>query len=154
VATSSIGLYSIVATLLWGRLFFGVPLDFAHPLQLAVALPATVLCLGMLGLLLASTFVLARNANAFSNLLEYPVWLATGLLVPLTLLPGWVEPLSWLLAPSWGIEAIRDAALGGGSAWPEIGMCVLLGIVYFLLGALFLRNFERMARQRATLSLA
>jgi ABC-2 type transport system permease protein len=108
----------------------------------------------MLGLLLASTFVLARNANAFSNLLEYPVWLATGLLVPLTLLPGWVEPLSWLLAPSWGIEAIRDAALGGGSAWPEIGMCVLLGIVYFLLGALFLRNFERMARQRATLSLA
>jgi ABC-2 type transport system permease protein len=154
VATSSIGLYSIVATLGWGRLFFGVPLDFAHPFQLAVALPVTVLCLGMLGLVLASTFVLARNANAFSNLLEYPVWLATGLLVPLTLLPAWVEPISWLLAPSWGIRAIRDAALGGGSAWPEIGMCLLLGAVYLVLGSVLLRNFERLARQRATLSLA
>jgi ABC-2 type transport system permease protein len=154
VATSSIGLYSIVATLGWGRLFFGVPLDFVHPLQLAVALPVTVLALGMLGLVLASTFVLARNANAFSNLLEYPVWLATGLLVPLTLLPAWVEPISWLLAPSWGIRAIRDAALGGGSAWPEIGMCLLLGAVYLVLGGVLLRNFERLARQRATLSLA
>lgn len=154
VATSSIGLYSIVATLLWGRLFFGVPLEFAHPLQLAVALPATVLCLGMLGLVLASTFVLARNANAFSNLLEYPVWLATGLLVPLTLLPAWVEPISWVLAPSWGIEAIRHAALGGGSAWPGIGMCALLGVLYLALGAVCLRNFERLARRRATLSLA
>jgi ABC-2 type transport system permease protein len=154
VATSTIGLYSITATLVWGQLFFGVPLEFVHPFQFVVALPVTVLSLGMLGLVLASTFVLARNANAFSNLLEYPVWLATGLLVPLSLLPGWVEPLSWVLAPTWGVEAVRDAALGGGSAWPAIGMCVLLGLVYMALGALLLRNFERAARKRATLSLA
>ena len=154
LATASIGLYSIVFTLLWGRIFFGVPLDLGHPLQLAVALPATVVSLGLLGLVLASTFILYRNANAFSNLLEYPIWLITGLLVPLSLLPGWVEPISWLLAPTWGIRAVRDAALGGGgSAWPEIGMCVLLGAVYLALGSVFLRNFERLARQRATLSL-
>ena len=153
VATSTIGLYSIVATLVWGRVFFGVPLDFVHPLQLAVALPVTVLSLGMLGLVLASTFVLARHATAFSNLLEYPVWLATGLLVPLTLLPAWVEPISWVLAPTWGIEAIRDAAIGGSSAWPEIGMCAALGVVYLALGTILLRNFERLARQRATLAL-
>jgi ABC-type polysaccharide/polyol phosphate export permease len=152
VATSTLGLYSIVATLGWGRVFFGVPLDFAHPLQLAIALPATILSLGMLGLLLASTFVLYRNANAFSNLLEYPVWLVTGLLVPLSLLPGWVGPISWVLSPTWGMRAIRDAAFGG-NAWPEIGLCVALGLVYLALGALALRNFERLARSRATLSL-
>jgi ABC-2 type transport system permease protein len=152
VATSTLGLYSIVATLGWGRLFFGVPLSFEHPFQLVVALTVTVLSLGMMGLLLASTFVLYRNANAFANLLEYPVWLATGLLVPLSLLPGWVEPIAWVLAPSWGIDAIRDAAFGE-NAWPSIAMCALLGIVYLALGALFLRNFERLARSRATLSL-
>jgi ABC-2 type transport system permease protein len=152
VATSTLGLYSILATLVWGRLFFGVPLEFAEPLQLAVALPVTVLCLGLLGLALASAFVLYRNANAFSNLLEYPVWLATGLLVPLSLLPAWVEPIAWVLAPSWGVRAIRDAAFGG-NAWPEIGMCVVLGVAYLALGALLLRNFERLARSRATLSL-
>lgn len=153
LATSTIGLYSIVGTLAWGRLFFGVPLDFVHPFQLAVALPATVISLGLMGLLLASTFVLYRQASAFSNLLEYPVWLVTGLLVPLSLLPGWVTWISWALAPSWGIKAIRAAALGGGDAWSAIGMCVALGAVYLALGAVFMKNFERLARQRATLSL-
>lgn len=153
VATATIGIYSVAATLLWGRVFFGTPLDLAHPLQFAVALPATILSLGMLGLLLASTFVLYRNANAFSNLLEYPVWLATGLLVPLSFLPGWVTPIAWALSPTWGMEAIREAALGGGSAWTEIAMCVGLGILYLALGSVALRNFERLARSRATLSL-
>jgi ABC-2 type transport system permease protein len=154
LATASIGLYSIVGTLVWGRIFFGVPLDFAHPLQLVVALPVTVLSLGLLGLMLASTFVLYRQASAFSNLLEYPVWLITGLLVPLSLLPGWVTPISWLLAPTWGVKAIRDAAIAGNpSAWPAIGMCGLLGAAYLVLGWFFMQNFERLARQRATLSL-
>ena len=153
LATASIGLYSICATLVWGRVFFGVPLQFAHPFQLGVALPATVLSLGMLGLVLASTFVLYRQATAFSNLLEYPVWLVTGLLVPLSLLPGWVSWIAWTLAPSWGIRAIRDAAFGGSSAWPEIGMCFGLGAIYLALGWVCLRNFERRARERATLAL-
>lgn len=152
VATASIGLYSIVSTLFWGRVFFAVPLRFEHPLLFALALPVTVISLGMLGLLMASTFVLYRNANAFSNLLEYPVWLATGLLVPLSLLPGWVEWLSWGLAPTWGMEAVRNAALGG-EVWPSIGMCVGLGAVYFVLGSIFMQNFERRARVHATLSL-
>jgi ABC-type polysaccharide/polyol phosphate export permease len=152
VATSTTGLYSVLATLFWGRIFFGAPLEFAHTFQLAVALPATILSLGMLGLLLASTFVLYRQASAFSNLLEYPVWLATGLLVPLSLLPGWVTPISWMLSPTWGMRAIRDAAFGG-NAWPEIALCMGIGMVYLALGALALRNFERLARSRATLSL-
>ena len=43
-----------------------------------IALPAAIFALGLLGLVLASTFVLLRNANSLSNLLEYPVWLVTG----------------------------------------------------------------------------
>lgn len=153
LATSSIGLYSIAATLLWGRLFFGVPLEFAHPWLFALALPTTVVALALLGLVLASTFVLYRNANAFSNLLEYPVWLVTGLLVPISLLPGWVEPISWLIAPTWGIEAVRAAALGGGGVWEGIAMCAVLGAAYLAIGWVTLENFIRMARKNATLSL-
>jgi ABC-2 type transport system permease protein len=152
MATAAIGLYSIAATLFWGRVLFGVPLDFVHPWLFALALPAAVIGLGLLGLVMASTFVLYRNANAFANLLEYPVWLVTGLLVPLSLLPGWVEPISWVLAPTWGVRAIREAALGG-EALGAIGMCLLLSLVYLVIGSITLRNFERLARRNATLSL-
>jgi ABC-2 type transport system permease protein len=153
IATASIGLYSLTATLFWGWLFFDVPLEVADPLAFLVALPAAVLGLGLLGLVLASTFVLYRNANALSNLLEFPVWLVTGLLVSLSLLPGWVGPLSWVLAPTWGINALRDAAIEG-NAWPEIAMCLLLSAVYLVIGHFALRHFERLARERATLAIA
>jgi ABC-2 type transport system permease protein len=152
MATASVGLYAIVATLVWGRLLFGVPLDFVHPLLFALALPATVLGLGLMGLVMASTFVLYRHATAFSNLLEYPIWLVTGLLVPVSMLPGFVEPLSWLLAPTWGVQAVRESALGGDPL-PAIGMCLLLSAVYLVVGSYTMGNFERLARSRATLSL-
>jgi len=111
-----------------------------------------VIGLGLLGLILASTFIMYRNANALSNLLEYPVWLVTGLLVSLSLLPGWVGPISWALAPTWGVNALREAAISG-NAWPEIGMCLLLSAVYLVIGHFALQHFERLARERATLSL-
>jgi ABC-2 type transport system permease protein len=152
IATATVGLYSLTSTLLWGWLFFDVPLELAHPAWFIVSLPVAVLALGLLGLVLASTFVLYRNANALSNLLEYPVWLVTGLLVSLSLLPGWVGPISWALAPTWGVNALREAAIAG-NPWPEIGMCLALGAVYLVIGHFALQHFERLARERATLSL-
>ena len=153
LANASIGIYSLSATLIWGRLLFEVPLAFEHPGWFLLAVPATVIALGLMGLLLASTFVLYRHANALSNLLEYPVWIVTGLLAPITLLPGWVEPIGWVLAPTWGIKAIRGAALGGIDPLTDIGFTLVLGAVYLVLGALALGHFERLARARATLAL-
>jgi ABC-2 type transport system permease protein len=153
VATSVVGLYSVVATLLWGVVFFGMPLHLVHPFMFASALIMTVVGLGLLGLVLASTFVLYRHANALANLLEYPVWLTTGVLVPLSLLPGWTHVIGSVLAPTWGIRALRAAALGGN---PLVGiaMCALLGCIYLAIGALFLAYFEKLARERGTLALA
>jgi ABC-2 type transport system permease protein len=152
MATATVGLYSLSSTLLWGWLFFDVPLELAHPAWFIVSLPVAVLALGLLGLVLASTFVLYRNANALSNLLEYPVWLVTGLLTGLALLPGWTRPISWALAPTWGVKALRDSALGGDPGF-AVAMSVGLGVVYLLIGHFCLRYFERLAREKATLAL-
>jgi ABC-2 type transport system permease protein len=153
IATATIGLYSLTSTLVWGWLFFDVPFELAHPAWFIIALPAAVLALGLLGLVLASTFVLYRNANALSNLLEYPVWLVTGLLTGLALLPGWTRPISWVLAPTWGVKALREAALGGDPAFP-VAMSLALGIAYLVIGHYCLLYFEKLARERATLAIA
>lgn len=153
LATSSLGIYSFAATLLWGRFVFGVDLTLADPFAFVVAVPITIVALGMLGIVLAATFVYLRNANALCNMLTYPMALAAGLLVPLDILPGWVRPISWALAPSWGAEAIRRAATGG-EPWLMLVPCFGLGVGYALLGAWLLRRMERVARERATLDLA
>ena len=152
VAISGMGIYSVVTTFLWGRLLFGIPIHIAHPVLFGVALAVAVLSIGLLGLMLASVLILYRAANAFSQALEYPVWTITGMLIPLSLLPGWILPLSWVLAPTWGMKAVRHSALGGEVLTPLL-VCFALSVVYAGLSMLLLHHFERLARDRATLSL-
>jgi ABC-2 type transport system permease protein len=152
IATSAIGVYALAGTLLWGRLLFGIPLHLAHGWWFALSLPLAILAIGMLGLLLASTLVVYRAALFLGASFQYPVWLVTGLLIPLSVLPGWVEPFSWALAPTWGISAIRKAALGG-SPWLDIALALALGVVYVLLGVVLVHRVLRSARAKAALAL-
>ncbi len=153
LSTAVTGTYAMLATLLWGRLLYGVPLTFAHPLLFLVAAPGCVLGLGMFGLLLASTFVLMRNANALANTLEYPIWLVSGMLVPLTVLPGWTGPIAAALPTTWGARAVHEAA-SGGPVWPSLGICLAISLGCLACGALMMTYVERRARAAATLALA
>ena len=153
VAIAAIGVYSIVTTIIWGRLLFGVPFHILHPALFVISIPAAVLSIGLLGLVLASALVVYREASSFSQALEYPVWLITGMLIPLSLLPGWIHPVSWALAPTWGMRAVRRAAIGGAVGAPLLA-CAVLTIVYTALAFVLLRHFERLARERATLALS
>jgi ABC-2 type transport system permease protein len=152
LAMSTIGVYSMAATLVWGRLVFGIELHIEHLFVFCVAVVVTIVAVGMCGFLLAVTFVRYRTAWALGNLLEYPVWLICGFLVPLSLFPGWVLPFSWVLAPTWGMRAIREAALGG-PALTDLGMCALLGAIYTAIGVLIVGRLLDAARRRATLAL-
>jgi ABC-2 type transport system permease protein len=152
IAMATIGIYSLFATLLWGWLLFGIDVTVVHPLQFALSVPVTVLSFGALGFLFAVCFVRFRAAWALGNMFEYPIWLVCGFLVPLTFFPGWVRPISWVLAPTWGMNAIRESSLGG-SPLDDLAMCLLLGTAYVALGILVTDRALKAARERAALSL-
>ncbi|MEX2255121.1 MAG: ABC transporter permease [Acidimicrobiia bacterium] len=153
IATSAIGVYSLVSTLLWGRFLFGIPLELEHPVLFVLSLAPTIVSIALLGFLMSSVVVRFRAGWAVGNMFEYPVWLVTGLLIPVALLPAWVEPVSWALAPTWGMRALAESATGGGSPLFAIGMCLALSAAYTVVGALLLERFLESARRRATLSL-
>ncbi|GAB2593551.1 hypothetical protein Aab01nite_36000 [Paractinoplanes abujensis] len=153
IATGLTGIYALLATLAWGRLLYGIKLDFAHPAAFVVAAVVCVVALGMFGLLLAATFVLMRNANALANTLEYPVWLVSGMLVPITVLPSWTGPIAAILPTTWGARALREAT-SGGPVWPSVGICLGISLLCLALGGLALTHVERRARVAATLALA
>jgi ABC-2 type transport system permease protein len=87
--------------------------DDRHPLLFALSIPATVISIGDARLPARGRFVRYRTAWALGNMLEYPSGSICGFLVPLSLFPDWVRPISWVLAPTWGMNAIRESALGG-----------------------------------------
>ena len=125
LAMATIGLYSLVATLLWGRFAFGIPISFDHPLVFVLAAVVTAIAVSLMGFLLAVCSVRYRSVVGPRVGLEFPIWLICGFLVPLSLLPGWVHPIAWVLPPTWGVAAVKGAAFGG-SPWLDIVVCLAL----------------------------
>lgn len=153
IATASLGIYSLGATLAWGVVLFDMPLDIAHPVSFLLAILVTVLSLGILGLLLASAFILYPTAQSLANLFEYPVWMLSGMLVPISSLPEPVQVISRVLAPTWGVKAVNSAATGQGGAIEAAGICLLLTACYVAVTLVLLRRFEWLARSSGSLSL-
>ena len=154
IAISAIGIYSLLVGLLYVRVFFGVPISIHDWLAFLVAVPATIGAIGGLGFLFASALVRFRSAFTLGNLFEWPVWMLCGLLIPVAVLPAWLQPVSWAFAPTWGMRALRHATLGTGSRWVDIARCAVLAVIYLLAGTVFLRLFLDSARARATLALS
>jgi ABC-2 type transport system permease protein len=151
-AMASLGLLSLGSTLLWGRVLFGISVPVAHPLLFVLAVVSSILSIALIGFLLSVAVVRYRTAWAMGNLLEYPGWLLCGFLIPVTLFPTWVGWISYALPPTWGMRAIREAA-DGGEPWVPVLVCLGLGLLYGLVGALISESVLRSARRHATLAL-
>ncbi|GIF75260.1 ABC transporter permease [Asanoa siamensis] len=153
LSMATIGAYSMVATLLWGRFAFGIHISIADPLGFVVAVVVTVFAIGMLGMLIAISSIRYRSAWALGSAIEMPVWLICGFLVAIDDLPAWVRPLSAVLAPTWGVSAMRAAA-AGHSPWADLGRCVLAAAAYGAIATVVSRWMVRSARAHATLALS
>jgi len=152
VAMTTIGVYSMGATLLWGWLLFGIVVPVASPVLFVLSLVVSVLAVAMFGFLLSVSVIRYRTAWALGNMLEYPGWLLCGFLVPVTLFPTWVTWISWALPPTWGMEAARQSS-AGESPWLALALCVVLGLAYASVAPLLSGAVLRSARRHATLAL-
>jgi ABC-2 type transport system permease protein len=86
---------------------------------------------------LAFLFTLSREANAIANGLNYPVWLISGLLFPITILPVPVRLLGLAMPMAWAREALEWAVHGDlasglltRSFWAALGGLCSIGLVY------------------------
>jgi ABC-2 type transport system permease protein len=134
IAISALGIYSLAASLIYTRFLYGVSLGIQDWFAFGVSACAGILAIGMLGFMLGAAFVRFRAAWAVGNLFEFPVWTICRLLIPIAVLPAWVAPVSWIFAPTWGMNAPRI----GSARAPRgaIGMYVLLSVLYGVLAGL------------------
>ena len=143
----------IVGLLAW---LSGVQLQVAHPLAALVAVVALVGASFALGYALAGFFVLTRRANLLANSLQSPIYLLSGMLVPVAALPGPLRFLAGLFPISQGMSALRATLLAGadlGDIGGALVRLVILSTVLVLAGTLLLRRVEHDAKNGATLDL-
>ncbi len=137
-------LFSLVMLAMLGALAAGAGGVRLAPAQwlglLGVAL-FSVLPLGALGLWLG-TLVGARGAPALINVVYLPVAFLSGLFVPLSLLPPFLQALAPLW-PSYHLAELARAQAGVGStgaAWPHVAIPMAHALVFLLLARRRLRR--------------
>ena len=149
-------LLSVVVCYIIISLILGFALEVAQPLLFAVSLLFTIFSFVCFGLIMATLFVLNPDFQRFQNGLEFPVYILAGFLFPITVLPIWTTPISYLLTPYWAAIALHGASSGDRSlneilfAWL---MMFVFSVFYLLISEFLFKKVLFKARSDATLNL-
>ncbi len=147
-------LLSMLACYTVAALLFHEPLAVQQPLLFAVSLLLTVMAFVCFGLVIAPIFLMNPQVQHWQNAMEFPVYMLSGFLFPILLLPGWTTPLSYMLAPYWAARALHGTSSGGaglGQVLLSWGMMLALSLVYLALSRWLVNVMLRKARAEATL---
>lgn len=159
VARFITGTIAVVITLGAGALFFRVPfnpLTVDWPLFLG-ALALGIVCLTFMGVLIGTWTMTLRTEPWFvGDAVAAALYLFSGAIFPLTVLPSFLQPIGFALPLTYWLELLRRAVLGpGAAAFPTLaafsngqlfgilgGITVVFGLVAFL----GYRYFDQVAR--------
>ena len=130
-------------------LLFGVRFDGSLWLTLLVIITAIPAIYG-LGFAFASVVITAREANAFVFLVRGIVMVFCGITYPVSLLPAWMQKVSFWLPQTYIIHAVRSAALstnGIQAILPDLQALLLFGAFWLAAGYILFNRLEHRARQ-------
>jgi ABC-2 type transport system permease protein len=131
---------------------FHVYIAVEHAGALVATLLATVFAATGTALLFTALLGLARTTRTFQHAVNGPFYLLGGVLVPVSYLPAWLQPLAPLTFFYWSAELVRDALRPAAvhALAPRLGAILALGLAGGLIGALVIaRMLDRLRRDGA-----
>ncbi len=161
VARFLIGSFSVGITILFGVLFLNLRIDLAEvnwPLFL-FSLLVGVFMLAMMGLLLAGVLLLlAHHMWGLGEAVAGALYLFTGAIFPLEVLPSFLRPVGYILPVTYWLELVRRSLVGQvAQAFPTlagytnlqlVGILLALTAVMSVLAVVVFRWCEGRARER------
>ncbi len=161
VARFITGSIAVVITITAGVLFLKVPLNFAEInwLLFIGTLLLGVVMLAMLGLLLAGiTLTIARHEGFLGEATAGALYIFSGAVFPLEVLPEWIRPLGFFMPTTYWLELLRRSLVGNvAEAFPTLsafsnlqllGILLALSLLFGFASVLVFRRCDRIARER------
>ncbi len=160
------GTVAVIITLAFGMFFLHVPLDLAQvnwPL-FSVSLALGIAMLSMMGLILASiTLLIAHHFFLIGEAVASALYLLSGAIFPLDVLPVWLRPLGYAMPITYWLELMRRSLSGNvAQAFPTlarfsdlqlIGILLALSIAFGILSRSIFRYCDLRARERGLIDL-
>lgn len=118
-----------------GRLIFGLDMRVFHPGVLVTALAGTVLAAATTAVTVSSLLSLVRNNRTIQTSLGGPLYLLSGVLVPVEHLGDSVRHVTPLIFLYWSGDMVRTAFSPEPAAWAgPLSAVLLLGVAAAVLG--------------------
>jgi ABC-2 type transport system permease protein len=152
---------SVIITILAGVLFLHVSFD---PLQadwvlFFVSLFIGVIMLSLMGLVLAAfSLLVVRHSGFLAEGVSGVLFLFSGAIYPLEILPKWLQPLGFAIPITYWLELMRRSLIGSvAQAFPTLarfsnlellGILVGLSVIFGALAIYVFRICDRRARER------
>ncbi len=154
LASAVMGLWNLIFVLVIALVLFGIDLEIAHPVLFIVALLICIFSFSALGILLSTLFVLSRSAAALGNILEFAAFVVCGIMYPLSFLPVWIRPLSYVLTPTWGAIVLRGAIVEPhleSGFYMSVAVVCILSVLYLVVGHYLYSRIDYQVRVTASL---
>ncbi len=137
------------AGLLYAAGIFGVSFADANFPGIALVVFLTSMAMISFGLLISAVGLYMRTALIVANIFLFVTLLLSGVNFPVSSLPGWLQPVSWVIPLTYGTEALR-MAIGGSSLsslLPILGWEALDGLLVMVIGYELFKGFEGLSRR-------
>ncbi|NUQ86801.1 MAG: ABC transporter permease [Anaerolineales bacterium] len=161
VARFITGSIAVLITIGAGILFLNLRIDFANvdwPLFFTTLIIGVVM-LALLGLLLAGvTLTLARHEGFIGEATAGALYIFSGAVFPLDILPAWMRPIGYFMPTTYWLELLRRSLVGNvAQAFPTLsnfsnlqllGVLVALSVFFGVVSVFVFRRCDAIARER------
>ncbi len=161
VARFLTGSFSVFITIVFGVLFLHVPINLAEVnwLLFIISLLMGVVLLALMGLTLAGvTLLLARHGDYLGDAVAGGLYLFSGAVFPLDVLPAWLRPLGYAMPITYWLELLRRSLVGSvAQAFPSLSamsngqlLAILAGMIVLaaVIAVITFRWCDYQARER------
>ena len=143
------GMLSVAISFVYAVFLFGVNFGNADALALIVVVLLTAFTMAGFGLLIGGFSFYFRNPLVFANIFTFVLLIFCGVNFPIQDLPQPIQFISYIFPLTYGIDAGRKAIAGSTliDIAPLLGQMLIVGFISIVLGYVFFRSFENMARK-------
>ncbi len=147
--------FGVAVYLLLGAFLFGVNMSSANLTAAFLILLLTITSFSSLGIISASFIMVLKKGDPVSRIFTGISALLGGLYYPISVLPDWLQNLSYLLPVTYSLEGMRLALLKGYSLnqlMPNIVPLVIFSVVMLPISILIFGYAVRKAKIDGTLT--
>lgn len=124
------GIFNSIIPILFSVLYFNAMVTNWFVLIIGIFLLSIISTL--LGLFISVSAKEVFEAQTYSNFFRFPMIFLCGLFIPVTALPSIIQPLSYILPVTYGVNVLHNAISGNGLLPIGINLIVLMAFCIIL----------------------